>query len=86
MKIPSHGITQYFADEVNWVLDLLIGVELPSFDDDCHIDHVACSQYVKLQVFMGFRGHQGAAQSESGLRSPWQRWLAGQWHQARALV
>jgi hypothetical protein len=34
MKIPSLGITQ-FADEIERVLDLVIGVRLPSFDDDC---------------------------------------------------
>jgi hypothetical protein len=59
MKIPSLGITQYFMDEIDWVLDLTIGVRLPSFDDDCHTNHIACSRYVKLQVFMGFRGHEG---------------------------
>jgi hypothetical protein len=59
MKVPSLGITQHFTDEVNRVLDLAIGVRLPSFDDDCHTNHIACSRYVKLQVFMGFQGHQG---------------------------
>jgi hypothetical protein len=36
----------------------------PSFDDDCHTNHVACSQYVKLHVFMSFRDHQGGRGSE----------------------
>jgi hypothetical protein len=43
MKIPSLGITQHFANEVDWVLDLTISVHLPSFDDDGHTDHVAHS-------------------------------------------
>jgi hypothetical protein len=57
MKVPSLGITQHYAGEVDRVLDLAIGIRLPLFDDDCHTNHVACSRYVKLQVFVGFRGH-----------------------------
>jgi hypothetical protein len=52
VKIPSLGITQHFADEIDWVLDLAVGIRLPSFEDDYRTNHVACSQYVKLQVFM----------------------------------
>jgi hypothetical protein len=57
MKIPSLGITQHFANEIDQVLDLVIGIRLLSFDDDYHSNHVVCSRYVKLQVFVGFRGH-----------------------------
>jgi hypothetical protein len=59
MKVPSLGITQHFTDEVNRGLDLMIGVLLLSFHDDYHTNHVACSQYVKMQVFVEFWGHQG---------------------------
>jgi hypothetical protein len=59
MKVPSLGITQHFTDEVNRVLDLVISVLLLSFHDDCHTNHIACSQYIKMQVFVGFWGHQG---------------------------
>jgi hypothetical protein len=59
VKILSLGITQHFTDEIDRVLDLAIGIRLPSFDDDRHTNHVACSRYVKLQVFVGFRGHPG---------------------------
>jgi hypothetical protein len=59
VKISSPRITQHFTNEIDQILDLVIGIRLPTFDDDCHTDHVACSRYVKLQVFMGFQGHQG---------------------------
>jgi hypothetical protein len=55
MKVPSLGVTQQFTDEVDWILDLTISVRLPTFYDDSHTNHIACSRYVKLQVFMGFR-------------------------------
>jgi hypothetical protein len=58
MKVPSLGVTKHFSDEVNQALDLMISVRLPSFDDDCCTNHIACSRYVKLQVFVGFRGYQ----------------------------
>jgi hypothetical protein len=58
VKIPSLGVTQHIADEVNWILDLLVSLRLPLFDDDRCTDHITCSQYVELQVFMGFRGYQ----------------------------
>jgi hypothetical protein len=29
MKVPSLGITQHFADEIEWVLDLTIGIDSP---------------------------------------------------------
>jgi hypothetical protein len=58
MKILSFGVTKHFADEVNWVLDLTIGIQLPPFDDDSCSDHIVYSRYVKLQVFMGFQGYQ----------------------------
>jgi hypothetical protein len=58
VKIPNLGIDQYFADEIDWVLDLAVGIRLPSSDDDCRTNHVACGRYVKLQVFLGFQGHQ----------------------------
>jgi hypothetical protein len=59
MKIPSLRITQHLADEINWVLDLVVGIRLPAFNDDCCTDHIYCSLYVKLQVFVGFQVHQG---------------------------
>jgi hypothetical protein len=55
MKVPSLGVTQHFTDDVNCVLDLAISVWLPLFDDDCCTNHISCSRYVELQVFMGFR-------------------------------
>jgi hypothetical protein len=58
VKILSFGVTQQFDDVTNWILDLMIGVRLPPLEDDSYIDHVACSGYVELQVFVGFRGHQ----------------------------
>jgi hypothetical protein len=29
MKIPTFGVTQHFADEVDWILYLTVGVRLP---------------------------------------------------------
>jgi hypothetical protein len=58
MKIPSFGITQHFTDEVDWILDLSIGVRLPPLDDDNCINHITCSEYVQVQAFIGFRGYQ----------------------------
>jgi hypothetical protein len=58
MKILSLGVSQHFADEINWVLDLLNGILLPPFDDNSCTNHISCSKYVKLQIFMGFRGYQ----------------------------
>jgi hypothetical protein len=46
MKILSFGVTQHFTDEVDWILDLAVGVRLPSFDDDSCTNHIACSGYV----------------------------------------
>jgi hypothetical protein len=46
MEIPSFGITQHFTDEVDWILDLVVGVQLPSLDDDSCPDHTICSRYV----------------------------------------
>jgi hypothetical protein len=43
MKIPSLRITQHLADEINWVLDLVVGIRLPAFNDDCCTDHIYCS-------------------------------------------
>jgi hypothetical protein len=58
MKIPRLGVTQCFAEKIHWVLDLLIGIRLPPLEHDSSIDHITHSRYVKLQVFMGFRGYQ----------------------------
>jgi hypothetical protein len=30
----------------------------PPFDDDNCTNHIACSRYVELKVFMGFRSYQ----------------------------
>jgi hypothetical protein len=46
MKILSFGVTQHFTDEVDWILDLAVGVRLPPFDDDSCTNHIACSGYV----------------------------------------
>jgi hypothetical protein len=46
MKIPSFGVTQHFADEVDRILDLAIGVRLPPLNDDCCTNHIGCSRYV----------------------------------------
>jgi hypothetical protein len=29
MKIPSFRVTHHFTDEVDWILDLVVGVRLP---------------------------------------------------------
>jgi hypothetical protein len=52
--MPSFGVTQHFADEVDWILDLAVGVRLPTLDDDSCTNHIACSRYVKLYVFIRF--------------------------------
>jgi hypothetical protein len=39
-------------------LDLVVSVQLRSFDGDCYTNHIACSRYVELQVFVGFQGYQ----------------------------
>jgi hypothetical protein len=57
MNIPSFGVTHHFADEVDWILDLTVGVQLPPLDDDSCTNHIACSGYVILHVFVGFRGY-----------------------------
>jgi hypothetical protein len=44
MKVPSLGVTQHFADEVDWILDLMVSVRLPPFDDDSCTNHIACSR------------------------------------------
>jgi hypothetical protein len=64
MKLPSLGIAQHFADKIDQVLDLGVGIQLPSFDDDCHTNSISYCQYVKLQVFVGFRGHQSGWSSQ----------------------
>jgi hypothetical protein len=54
MKVPSLVVAQHFTDEGTRSCDWC---PTPLFNDDCHTDHVACSQYVKLQVFVGFWCH-----------------------------
>jgi hypothetical protein len=46
MKIPSFGVTQHFADEVDWILDLAVGVRQPLLDDDSCTNNIICSGYV----------------------------------------
>jgi hypothetical protein len=46
MKIPSFGVTQQFTGEVDWILDLAVGVQLLPLDDDSCTNHIACSGYV----------------------------------------
>jgi hypothetical protein len=58
VKILSHGVAQHFADEINWVLDLAIGIWLPLLDNNSYTNHIKCSRYVKLHVFVGFWGYQ----------------------------
>jgi hypothetical protein len=58
VKILSFGGAQHFADEVNLILDLAVGVRLPLFDDNSCTNHITCSRYMELQVFMGFRSYQ----------------------------
>jgi hypothetical protein len=48
MKISSLRITQHFTDEIDQVLDFVIGVRLLSFDDDCRTNHVACGPHFTL--------------------------------------
>jgi hypothetical protein len=57
MKILIFGATQHFADEVDWILNLSVGIRLPPFNYDSCIDHITCSRDIELQVFMSFRGH-----------------------------
>jgi hypothetical protein len=42
VKVSSLGFTQYCTDEVDWILDLAVGVRLPPFDDESCTDHIAC--------------------------------------------
>jgi hypothetical protein len=58
VKIPRPGVAQHFTDEIRWVLDVAIGIQLPPLDDNSYIDHITHSRYVKLQVFVGFLGYQ----------------------------
>jgi hypothetical protein len=58
MKIPSFGVTLHLADEVDQILDFMVSVRLPPFDDDSCTDHIACSRYVEMQVFVGLQGYQ----------------------------
>jgi hypothetical protein len=58
VKILSLGVTQYFTNEVDMVLNLAVGLRLPPCNDDRCTNHIACSQYVELQVFVGFQGYQ----------------------------
>jgi hypothetical protein len=46
MEILSFGVTRHFADEVDWILDLVVSVRLPLLDDDNCTDHITCSGYV----------------------------------------
>jgi hypothetical protein len=46
MKIPSFGVTQHFANKVDWILHLAAGVRLPPLDDASYTNHIACSGYV----------------------------------------
>jgi hypothetical protein len=39
-------------------MDLAVGVRLPPFDNDSCTNHIACSGYVEMQVFVGFWGCQ----------------------------
>jgi hypothetical protein len=59
VKIPSLQLSQHFIDKIDWVLDLAVGTQLPSFNDNRHTNHIVCSRYVQLQGFMGFWDHQG---------------------------
>jgi hypothetical protein len=54
VKIPSLGVTQHFADQINWVLDLVIGIRLPPLNDNSCTNHITCRRYVKLHVLWGF--------------------------------
>jgi hypothetical protein len=58
VKILSFGVAHHFDNEVNWILDLAIGVRLPSFDDNNCTNHITCTRYVELQVFVGFWSYQ----------------------------
>jgi hypothetical protein len=46
MKIPSFEVTQNFIDEVDWILDLVVGVWIPPLDDDSCTNHITYSGYV----------------------------------------
>jgi hypothetical protein len=46
MKIPSFGVIQHFADELDSILDLAVGIRLPLLDNDSCTNHIACSGYV----------------------------------------
>jgi hypothetical protein len=46
MKILSFRVTQHFTNEVDWILDLVVGARLLPLDDDSCTIHIACSGYV----------------------------------------
>jgi hypothetical protein len=48
MEIPSFGVTQHFASEVDWIMDLAVRVRLPLLNDDSCTNHITCSGYVSL--------------------------------------
>jgi hypothetical protein len=59
VEISSLRVAQHFTNKVDRVLDFVVGNQLPSFNDNRHTNHIACTRYVKLQGFVGFQGHQG---------------------------
>jgi hypothetical protein len=54
VKILSFRVTQHFTDEVNQILDLVVRVRLPPFNDDSYTNHITYSRYGELQVIVGF--------------------------------
>jgi hypothetical protein len=59
----------YFTNEIDRVLDLVVGTRLPSFHNNHRVDHIAYSRYIELQGFVGFWGHQGGWGSQVLFRS-----------------
>jgi hypothetical protein len=58
VKVLSLGVTQHFVDEINWMLDPTISAQPPPpFNNYSCTNHIACSRYVKLEVFVGFQGY-----------------------------
>jgi hypothetical protein len=53
MKIPSFVVTQHFTNEVDWILDLVVGFRLPSLDDDSCTNHFAYSDMYSYKFLWG---------------------------------
>jgi hypothetical protein len=46
------------------ILNFVVAAQLPSLNYNCCTNHIACSRYVKLESFVGLRGHKGGWDSQ----------------------